>query len=205
MSEETEEGTLEQRLQADFSKAFIAEQAPLAMGFCYIKHLALKNPLRAAAKTLVMSYRYVQYLFRSRNGKEDLHDVFSVYKGMPVNLLEKATNNLNLSPSFIEKADAHREEHNLNYCVVDIYTRDASCLVEAFIEAHKEELEKAGIRIGTVKGNHLKEREGRFTGNAETPILLRTKPFYLNPEIPYLTGKDEYEIYEGFLQNLVLV
>lgn len=205
MSGETEEKTLEARLQADFSSGLVAEQGPLAMGLCYIKHLALKSPLSAAAKCLVMSYRYAQYLVRARRGKEDLHDVFSIYKGMPVSLLEKAANSLNLNPAFVEKADGYREEHNLDYCVVDICTRDASCLVEQLIESRQDELEKAGIRIGTVRANHLEEQNGVFTGNAKTPITLSTKPFYLDLDVPYLTGKDEYRIYKGLLQNIVLV
>ena len=197
--------TLEHRLQADFSNALVAEQGPLAMGVSYINHIARKNPFCAAARGLVMAYRYAQYLFKVRIGKEDLHDVFSIYKGMPVSLLEEAANSLTLNPSFIEKADAHREEHNLDYCVIDLCTRDAACLVESFIESYKDELEKAGITIGSVKANHLEERDGHFTGNAETSITLGTKPFYLNLDIPYLPGKDEYEIYKGFLPNIVLV
>lgn len=205
MSENGAEETLEARLQADFSKGLIAEQGPLAMGLCYLRHLACKNPLNAAAKALAMACRYAQYVFRARTGKEDLHDVFSLYAGMPVGLLEETANSLTLNPSFIEKATSHREERNLGYCTVDICTRDASCLVEAFIKTHRDELEKAGIRIGRVKGNTLEERGGVFTGDAKTPVMLMTKPLYLDLRAPYLTGKDEYRLYKGFMPNIVRV
>lgn len=197
--------TLEARLQADFSKGLIAEQGPLAMGLCYLRHLARRNPLSAAAKAISMACRYAQHLFRVRFWKEDLHDVFSIYEGMPARLIGEAAASLTLNPRFIEKAYAHREEHNLDYCTVDICTRDASCLVEAFIKSHNGMLENAGIRIGRVTANTLEERGGVFTGDAKTPVMLMTKPLYLDLRIPYLTGKDEYRLYRGFMPNIVLV
>lgn len=201
-----EEGkTLEQRLQADFSEGLVLGQGPFAMGYCYIKHLAQGNPFSAARKAIVMAYHYAQYIFNSRFGKEDLSKVFSVYGGMPVSLLEEAASRLIINPAFIEKTDSYRKEHNLDYCVIDIYTRDASCLVETFINSHRDELKEAGIIIRSVKANILEKRDGRFTGNAKTPILLRTKPLYLNSQLPYLTGKDEYRTYKKFLPNIVLV
>ena len=202
MSGETEDRTLETRLQADFSNAFIAEEGPLAMGFCYLNHIVRKNPFRAAAKAVLMAYRYAQYLFGLRRGEEDLHNVFSIYEGMPVNLLEEAANSLTINPAFVKEVDAHREEHNLEYCVVDLYTRDASCLVDAFVESHKEELEDTGIRIGEVKANHLVEKNGVFTGDSVILVTLKNKLDYINPELPYFVSDQEYKLYHEFLPNI---
>lgn len=205
MSENGEGEMLEERLQADFSKGIIAEEGPLAMGLCYLRHLACKNPPSAAAKALVMACRYAQHLFRVRFGREELHDVFSIYAGMPAELIVEVAASLSLNPAFIEKARSYRKEHNLSYCTVDICTRDVSCLVDAFIETHRTELEEYGIRIGRVRGNTLEERGGVFTGGAKIPVMLMTKPLYLDLRIPYLTGKDEHRLYKGFMPNIVLV
>ena len=193
------EGTLEGRIQADFSGVLASEQGPFSMGFAYVSHLLRKNPLAALFKAGEMAKSYAAYLSWKGKGDERLEEVFSVYAGMPEELISKAASAMTLNPQFIRELDEYRAERGLERCVVDICTRDAIPLVEAFAEQHQKELEEAGISIGIITGNTLEVRDGRLTGLSDVPITLSSKPLFLDTGLPYFTTGEEYSLYRGIL------
>ena len=190
------------RVQADFSGTFVKENGPLVMGLSYLKHLAFSHPFKAIERAASMSFRYAQYLYRLRFAEENLEDVFSLFEGMPASLVEEVADTITLNPAFIQAVDKYREEQGLDYCLLDILTRDASCLVERFIESHADDIEAAGIRIGTVKANHLEEREGVLTGECVVQVTLQNKLDYINPELPYFVSDQEYGLYHELLPDI---
>ncbi len=193
------EGTLEGRLQADFSGVLASEQGPFAMGVAYVSHLLTKNPLAALLKAGEMAKSYAAYLVRKKEGNERLEEVFSVYAGMPEWLIGNAASSMTLNPRFVDALRAYRAERGLERCIVDICTRDAIPLVEAFAEQHQKELEEAGISIGTITGNTLEVRYGALTGSSDVPITLVSKPLFLDTGLPYFTTGEEYSLYRGIL------
>lgn len=193
------EGTLEGRLQADFSGVLASGQGPLSMGFAYLCHLFREDPLAALLKAGEMAKSFAAYLMRKNGGDERLDEVFSVYAGMPERLISQAASAMTLNPRFVQAVEAYRAERGLERCIVDICTRDAASLVEAFADQHRGELEAAGISIGAITGNTPEVRDGVLTGSADVPITLNSKPLFLDSGLPYLTTGEEYRLYKGIL------
>ncbi len=197
--------SLEARIQADFSGTVVLEHGPLTMGFCYLKHLAARYPLQAIQKSATMWVRYVQYRAMQLLGREKLEDVFSIYEGMPTSLIDKAVDSLTLNPDFLAVVEDYKEEHELEYCFLDICTRDASRLVFGFLNKHQKEFVEAGIYVSAVYSNTLEEKDGVLTGEAYIPIRLETKAQYLEPDLPYFTDSEEDLILAEELSDIRLI
>jgi len=192
-------------IQADFSKCLVKQQGPILMGLTYIAYLAKRSPVKAARKAFKMGLRYLEHHVRALRGEEDLSRVFELYEGMPVYLLDRAARMLKLNGRFIDEVRKHREEHGLEQCVVDIYTRDASGLVHAFLSTCRQELEEAGIIPGAVFANELHQQEGVFTGDSTVLVTLDSKERLLSSAVPYFASSEEGRYLSGSSLDLRLL